>query len=660
MGGDKKSRILVKHLTGSDLGWFGAARRSGAALGNQRGITLDSTLLKDLFGDGRLAAGELTLDVGRVREQPSPRPIRRQQKNWRLVGSKVEGEQLEHLGPGDLFVARFDVGDGTAHVAWQVCHRDSSAYAELEALCDDEPAAWFKPESEAWELLVGFLRGGDELATGDDRVDPAPGALIESLRGLGYSLPTAVADLIDNCIAAGARNVWLDFIWKGTDSLMVLRDDGRGMNLTELREAMRVGSKSPTAIRASSDLGRFGLGLKTASFSQARRLTVETRAAPGEEFRRIWDLDEVVKRNSWTLLPHPSTAAKPYLSSIKDSPSGTVVVWERLDRILGNNEDTDVVGLKRFLHSVAEVSGHLSMVFHSWLEPEEDEQRINIFVNGQPVVAWDPFHEALVQTESVPESRITRGSQKILARGFVLPHHDSFADEDELHGAGGPKGWYGQQGFYVYRHRRLLVAGSWLGLGSPRAWQKEQQTRLARIRLDLPNTMDDEWHIDLKKSAARPPAWTRTRLEDYAEIVRSKARNRLVRRAGPGPTRPGGASVERAWSAQTYDGRTSYRIAKDHPLVARVLESTQDQDALRALLRLLEETIPVQQIWLTQADRPELAPKPFSGDLEAALLVLQDVYRSLRKSLSAEEAKSVVRNMEPFNSMPALFDRLEE
>ena len=264
------------------------------------------------------------------------------------------------------------------------------------------------------------------------------------------------------------------------------------------------------------------------------------------------------------------------------------------------------------------------------------------------------------QTEALPEVTIAREPHEVRVQGFVLPHHDAFADEDARDRAGGPKGWYGQQGFYVYRQKRLLVAGNWLGLGTPRAWLKEQQSRLARIRLDLPNSMDEEWHIDLKKSTARPPAWARRRLEEYGETVRSKARGRLVRRAGPAPAVPGAAPIERAWSALTRDGRTSYRISKGHPLVAQVLEGSADKDAILAMLRLIEETVPVQQIWLTQADRPELAPKPFADDLEAALVVLRNVYLSLRKSLSPEEAKRVVQHMEPFNSMPSLFDRLED
>jgi hypothetical protein len=656
MGGDK-SRILVKQLTGSDLGWFGAARRSGAALGSQRGITIDGGLLRDLFDASDLETGELHLAVGRVGEEPSARPVRRQQKNWRLVGKKVEGDQLDRLGPGDLFVAHFNVDVEPARVAWQVCYRDSSTYDELEELCGGESSAWFGPDAPAWPSLSRFLAGG-EAAPDDDRVDPAPGALLESLRGLGYSLPTAIADLIDNSISAGARNVWVDFQWDCASSTVALRDDGHGMNLAALRQALRVGSCSPRETRAVTDLGRFGLGLKTASFSQARRLTVASRVAGSPVVHRCWDLDEVVAHNAWVLLPSLTAQARQHTESLDGEGSGTLVIWEKLDRLVGAAGRDE----KRFLRAVDGVYEHLAMIFHRWIEPDDkDEPQIAITLNGRPVVAWDPFHESLTQTESLPEVAIAGGSAGVLVRGFVLPHHDSFVDTEARDRAAGPNGWYGQQGFYVYRHRRLLVAGGWLGLGTPKPWLREQQTRLARIRLDLPNSMDEEWHIDLKKSDARPPPWARLKLEEYGENVRTRARGRLIRRATPSvPTALGGRPVERAWLPHTRGGRTSYRISTDHPVVKRVLDGAADTSSVKALLQILQETLPVQQIWLTQADRPELAPRPFGDDHEEAFATLHEVYRALRRDLSPTEARNVVRCMEPFNTMPGLVDRLED
>ena len=138
---------------------------------------------------------------------------------------------------------------------------------------------------------------------------PGAGALIESLRAVGYSLPTAIADIIDNSIAAKAKNIWLDFYWDGCDSRISILDDGVGMEEDVLSNAMRPGSQSPTDTRDPSDLGRFGLGLKTASFSQSRILSVVSKTSKGEKSRRCWDLNFVSKHNEWRLLKEVTSVA---------------------------------------------------------------------------------------------------------------------------------------------------------------------------------------------------------------------------------------------------------------------------------------------------------------------------------------------------------------
>jgi Histidine kinase-, DNA gyrase B-, and HSP90-like ATPase len=673
--GGETGRFFIKRLAGSDLGWFGAARRNGVARGNQRGITIDRALLQELFSKEDLEGDKLEIEASRVGEKAAPRPIRKQHKNWRLVGTKVEGEGLDDLRAGDLFVARIDAGPGGATIEWDVCGRGSRAYGPLSELFEEQSSAWFPPKTTGWRraaALLPWLAPGKEDAAAPrhadfspEQVDPAPGALIESLRGLGYSLPTAIADLVDNSIAAGANKVWLDFIWHGSKSLMVLHDDGHGMTLVQLREALRVGSRSPTDERAEDDLGRFGLGLKTASFSQCRRLTVASKRNASAIVARVWDLDEVVRRNSWTLLTDISPVAQEHFAALKDSDNGTVVIWEHLDRLVEHAGDSDEAAQRRFLKAVRLVCEHLEMVFHRWLDPiddDDDPRKLEIEVNGHALTAWDPFLTSNGQTDPRSTKTISQGTAQILVKGFILPHHEAFADDVARDKAGGPAGWNGQQGFYVYRQRRLLVPGNWLGLGSPKMWIREQQTRLARIRLDLPNTLDDHWRIDLKKSDARPPASARLALEEYGEQVRRLARAKLIRRAAPAATGQRNTPIFRAWLSQQVGDRTSYRIARDHPLVQRAMAAAAaDPDAIKVLLRLIEETVPVQQIWLTQADRPELASKPFDGDQLQIKSVLEDVYRGLRKgNLSSEEAKRTLRSMEPFASHPQLIDLLQD
>jgi len=169
--------------------------------------------------------------------------------------------------------------------------------------------------------------------------EPHAGAMIESLRAFGYDLRTAIADLIDNSIFAGAKNVWIYFHWNGADSYISITDDGYGMSETELYEAMRPGSKSPLEDREPSDLGRFGLGMKTASFSQCRRLTVASRKNKQNPAIRRWDLDHVTKVDRWELLKYAAPGSEQRIEYPDGLKNGTIVLWENLDRVVGDSPD---------------------------------------------------------------------------------------------------------------------------------------------------------------------------------------------------------------------------------------------------------------------------------------------------------------------------------
>ena len=204
-----------------------------------------------------------------------------------------------------------------------------------------------------------------------DLAEPEPSALVESLRAFGYSLKTAIADLIDNSIAAKAKNIWLRFEWNGADSRITIRDDGEGMTEKSLIAAMRPGSQSPLDLRSPTDLGRFGLGLKTASFSQCRRLTVVSRVLNGRTAVRSWDLDYVKKTREWRLL---KTIEPAVLKLLKESipEHGTVVLWENMDRITGNDHPEDDKAHQRFLQAIDLTKQHLEMVFHRYLESRNE------------------------------------------------------------------------------------------------------------------------------------------------------------------------------------------------------------------------------------------------------------------------------------------------
>lgn len=482
---------------------------------------------------------------------------------------------------------------------------------------------------------------------------PRASAMVEALRGLGYSPATAIADIIDNSISAGAGTVSIQFLWAGTDSSILIIDDGRGMNESELDLAMRLGERSPLETRSVADLGRFGLGLKTASFSQCRRLTVVSRR-DGKTSALRWDLDVLLAdvKGRWSLLEglHPGSDER--LAPFKGKEAGTAVLWEIPDRIVSAMHDE-----QEFLDVMDAVERHLSMVFHRFLE----SRKLRILINDHPVRPWDPFLEGRLDTWRSGEDRFTVNGSPIRVQGFVLPHRDRL-DPKTWESAAGPHGWTTQQGFYVYRNDRLLLAGSWLGLGRGRSWTKDEPYRLARIRIDIPNAADADWKIDIRKSTARPPLEARPRLTVLAEDVRARARRVFAFRGKPqavGKREP----LVQAWHADRMKDGIRYRIDTTHPAIAAVLEDAgASAGALRAMLRVIEETVPVQQIWLDTAearDTPPIAvPDNPPEDVHRLMQrVLSGFVR--RKGLSLEAARAQLARTEPFDSWPAYIATLE-
>jgi len=489
-----------------------------------------------------------------------------------------------------------------------------------------------------------------------DIAEPKPGSLIESLRSVGYNLSTAIADILDNSIAARAKNVWLDFRWAGDKSHISICDDGCGMLEDQLVEAMRPGSRSPLEHRDPSDLGRFGLGLKTASFSQCRKLTVLSKAEGADIASRIWDLDYVSTHNEWRLLRDAGEEARPLLDRLSAMETGTIVHWSQLDRITCGENTGDTVAHARFNTAIDQVRNHLAMTFHRHIE----DGSVIIHINDHAIAPWNPFLEHHTATYRTPQEAIRFGNSTIYFRGYVLPHKDMLSEE-EFKIAAGPHGWVAHQGFYVYRSRRLLVPGDWLHLGRPSQWTKQEHCNLARIRLDLPNETDAEWHLDVKKSTARPPPIIRDRLSELAESVRARARSVFAHRGRYGTRIPAVEDFVRPWETVTRDGHTAYRINRQHPAVKSVFEHLgESSPELDSLLRVLEETVPVQQIWLDMAEQTRDPAPPFDG-VDFALL-RADIRRAfdflVSAGIGAVTARAQLASIEPYNHFPQLLAEL--
>lgn len=496
---------------------------------------------------------------------------------------------------------------------------------------------------------------------------PKPGALIESLRSVGYSLPTAIADILDNSIAAHARNLWIDFHWAGPDSRVSIVDDGDGMNEGTLAAAMRPGSANPLDSRKPDDLGRFGLGLKTASFSQCRKLSVWSRQDGGDIAGRCWDLDYVAKHDEWRLLKTGAPGSLDPFSHLSGLRSGTLVLWEQLDRAVDKSPASSREAHSRFLQLIEDVRAHLAMIFHRFLDGTANGRRVplQIFINGQSdahrVHPWSPFRiEGAQPSRETPVETMSLGGHKVAVRGFILPHKDRLT-EAQFASGGGPQGWVAQQGFYVYRNDRIIVPGDWLRLGRSRPWAKEEHYKLARLSIDIPNVMDEDWSLDIKKSTARPPAAIRERLTDLADEVRKDARQVFAHRGQYGP-RPEGPEVvvERPWVTATRLGRTVYLINRGHPVIAASLKRLGVlAEHVKPALRLIEETVPVERIWLDTAESPDEHALPYEGqDEDTVLSDIRTARDFLSESLKTRDAlRTYLLATEPFRRYPALVDR---
>lgn len=359
-------------------------------------------------------------------------------------------------------------------------------------------------------------------------ISPAAARLTSSLRDIGYDFVTAVADLVDNSIEAGARTIDITTEFNGEDSWIRIADDGVGMRPTVLDEAMRFGTR-----RAYGDgeLGRFGLGLKTASLSQCRRLIVITRAA--EERRRIYtrvvDLDYIRHSDSWTALEISSKSLSPDLIGGLEHAPGTVVVWANLDRVFEGLSTMGGYARRRLQRLAGSAREHIGMVFHRFLDGEAaGREQVKITVNGEMVEPWDPFARSEEMTDALRprEFSLEHAGKRaeVVFRPYVLPHRDGFSTPKAFERFGGPKRWNRQQGFYIYRADRLIQAGGWAGIRAI-----DEHTKFARAAIEFPPSLDELFRINVAKMKVSLPGDLRAPLERSVNELVSAAQARYRR-----------------------------------------------------------------------------------------------------------------------------------
>jgi hypothetical protein len=475
------------------------------------------------------------------------------------------------------------------------------------------------------------------------------------MRASGYDLETAIADIIDNSITAGARTVRIVISEEGRSSWIAVADDGSGMDEETLLRAMTFGGINPSDPRDPDDLGRFGLGLKTASLSQCRRLTVLTRAPGGDVLVRCWDIDVIEAADEWALLRSAQTPPleQRFRRELLAQKSGTVVLWEVLDRL--GHEDGDDEIADRLRRAVTQLKVHLALVFHRFLE---EPGHLKILIGELPVEPWDPFMRGEKATQPLGEETLEHEGHQVIVRPYVLPHVSKLTGEAHRQGAG-PRGWADQQGFYVYRNRRLLVSGSWLKLG----FVKEEHNKLARIQLDFANEMDFAWDINVRKSRAVPPNALRGDLKRIATKTRGEA-CAIYRHRGASLAREHTPQVY-MWEKRVKHSKVFYQINREHPVVASLLTAAAGSGIGKEVsnfLRLIEQTIPVPLILIDGSEQPDSIGDPAAKKIPAGL---PELFKSLHKALcrggqDARQAFDQLAVTEPFFRYPELLSAFKE
>lgn len=428
----------------------------------------------------------------------------------------------------------------------------------------------------------------------EHRHPPSAACLSASMRDLGYSLETAVADLVDNSISAGATAIDIFCDVSGQHPVVVVLDNGTGMTEVELLAAMRHGTINPRQCRSPKDLGRFGLGLKTASFSQCRSLTVVS-TRDGVICGAEWNLDRIDAEDDWilTVLDDEDILELPYVERL--GSGGTAILWRELDRLMEDEAGScreEIVSEK--LHALGR---HLSLVFHRFLSGDiRGYPRISIAVNGHQVEAFDPFCRKNPATQLLPEEIVRIGEAEVRLQPYVLPHHTRLsAHEYDFYQS--RSDFISNQGAYIYRNGRLMAWGDWF-----RLVPKGEATKLARVQIDFPNSLDEAWTIDIKKSRARPPHAVRERLRQI--IAKIVARSVTVHR-GRGQ-RLFQESNAPLWERYVDHGGIRFAINAQHPLILSLIARLQHEDAnsLRVLLDSIAASLPIEMIYSDYSTHP--------------------------------------------------------
>ena len=408
---------------------------------------------------------------------------------------------------------------------------------------------------------------------------PDAASLMMSARSFGnYDLAGAIADLIDNSIKANARSIWLKCILINGEPEVRIVDDGEGMSAHELHAAMRPASTNPTEERSPDDLGRFGWGMKSASFSQCLSLTVISRKE-GSLSGAVWDLEDL---DGWKMGVLSKTEIRKVCSEHFLTNGGTEIVWEKCDR-LSESGSLDQV---QFNELIVHARNKIALIFHRYLSGVVKGKKLTIWLNGVQIPEYDPFYKEHAATQQLEAEHLKVSAQaKVCVQPYILPHYSKLK-VSEFEKLAGDEGFLKNQGFYVYRNDRLIIYGTWF-----RLVKHGELSQLIRVSVDIPNSLDSLWKITVDKTDAQLPSILRNRLKQIVSGLKSRS-SRVYQSKGGKITDKNIVSV---WLRYAKGGEIHYELNRAHPLIAAINQNSSEkqQQAIEIAMRAIEQGFPV-------------------------------------------------------------------
>lgn len=328
---------------------------------------------------------------------------------------------------------------------------------------------------------------------------PNPYKLLESLRSTGYDNYNAIADVTDNSVDAEANNIIINIFTLKNEIVIYIADDGIGMDYNTLDQALKLGSD--TIKDFETDLGRFGMGLSTASLSLCKRTEVITKKN-GTYYKSFTDLDIIKKENKF--VKYLDEADKSDIELFKEytpkkAESGTLVMLTKCDRIQNPNITNFSNRLKK----------HFGRIYRKFIEAGK-----NIIINGEKISAIDPLmlnhpNTRIFSEDSYPIKIMKNDilyEDSIKIKMVILPDFGTTGNRDA--GINSLN-----QGFYVMRNERELFDGNTLD----GVFTKDNHLNRFRAELYFNGTLDDLLGVHFTKRSISIDQGLKDKIKEYTK-----------------------------------------------------------------------------------------------------------------------------------------------